>query len=361
MASTLIDGSVLEGGGQLVRNAVTLAALLQKPITIRSIRGHRDPPGLKAQHAAGLKLVAEICNGTLTGCELGSSEVSFTPGPIRPGSYTADPRTAGSTTLLLQVSYPTLIFAPRTSTSTSELVLRGGTNAARSPQADYTAEVFLPFVRQHFRLDASLAVHRHGYFPRGGGELRMRIEPTPGPLPAATVTTRGTVVAVRGKAYVAAQPERNAETIRIAAHARLVAAGVDPSIIDVVSVREKPTHAVGKGSGIVLWAETETGCRLGGSSTWWRGQDLASLGTSAADELLRNVEHGGCVDEYLQDQIIIFLVLAKGKSTVRTGPLTLHTRTAMYIAEQLTGATFTVQGDANGTLLLSCEGIGYSV
>ncbi|GJE86822.1 RNA 3'-terminal phosphate cyclase [Phanerochaete sordida] len=359
MSSTLIDGSVLEGGGQLVRNAFALSALLQKPITIEKIRGKRKPPGLRAQHAAGLKLVAEICAGELRGAELKSTSVHLTPGAPRAGAYAADPHTAGSTTLLLQIAYPCLLFAR--GGAPSELRVRGGTNAAHAPQADYAEHVLLPFLRAHFRVDTHLAVRRRGYYPKGGGELCVRVQPVRESLPAIDVTARGAVVAISGKAYVAGYPAEKAELIRAAAQEKLVAAGVDPAIIDIAAVLEKPEDAIGKGCGIVLWADTDTGCRLGGSSTWERGTNLAGLGTSAAAELLRNMEHGGCVDEYLQDQIIIFMVLAKGKSTVRTGPITLHTKTAMFIAEKLTDATFSVQEEADGTCLLSCEGIGYSV
>jgi RNA 3'-terminal phosphate cyclase (ATP) len=133
--------------------------------------------------------------------------------------------------------------------------------------------------------------------------------------------------------------------MRDAATAKLVAAGVRPDIIDIVAVREDKNKATGSGSAITLVAETEGGCILGGSAIGKKGLEPADLGESAADELLRNVEHGGCVDEYLQvpasnpltarflmrsqDQIIIFLALADGKSTVKTGPLTLHTKYAI--------------------------------
>jgi len=117
----------------------------------------------------------------------------------------------------------------------------------------------------------------------------------------------------------------------------------------------------GSGSGIVLWAETDTGCILGGSGLGSKGTDAATVGRDAADELIKAIEGGGCVDEYLQDQIIIFLALAKGRSTVKTGlPLTLHTQTAIWVAEQMTGAKFTVQESESGFTTIICDGIGYT-
>lgn len=289
----------------------------------------------------GLDLVANICSASLTGCKPKSTVVEFAPGSIvTPGHYTADPGTAGSTTLLLQVSYPTLLFS--SSSEPSSLTLRGGTNASQAPQIDYTQQILLPFLRTHLGLSPQLTIRTRGYFPRGGGEVQLSIPPVRGPLPAVTLTERGAVKVISGRAYVAGLPARLAREIRDAAVSTLVSAGIDPEIIDIAAVRENDTEVVGKGSGIVLWAETENGCRLGGSSTGMRGDDLAGLGRSAAEELARNITHGGCVDEYLQvrylystldsysreaqDQIIIFLALAKGKSTVRTGPLTLHTK-----------------------------------
>ncbi|KIP01267.1 hypothetical protein PHLGIDRAFT_131317 [Phlebiopsis gigantea 11061_1 CR5-6] len=360
MERLVIDGSVLEGGGQILRNAVAYSALLQRPITIQNIRHNRKQPGLRPQHAAGLGLVADICSAKLIGCNTKSTAVEFTPSSIvTPGAYTADPGTAGSTTLLLQVSYPTLVFS--SSSEPSSLTLRGGTNASLAPQIDYTEQIFLPFLRARLGLCPSLTVRKRGYYPKGGGEVQLSIPPVRGPLHAVTLTERGAVKTISGRAYVAGYPARLAHEIRAAAVSTLVDAGIDPGIINLTAVREKDTDAVGRGSGIVLWAETENGCRLGGSSTGLREEDLSSLGRTAAEELVRNIAHGGCVDEYLQDQVIIFLVLAKGRSSIRTGPLTLHTKTAIHIAELLTDAKFTVEDCDDGTSLISCEGIGYSI
>ncbi|KAI0371778.1 RNA 3'-terminal phosphate cyclase [Pilatotrama ljubarskyi] len=355
-----LDGSVLEGGGQLLRIAVALSALLTKPIAIDHIRANRTPPGLKYQHAAGLRLAAEICSARLDGCDTSSSSIVFRPStkPQLSRSYLADPGTAGSIALMLQLSLPCLLFSPAR-VPPSELVLRGGTNASQAPQIDYTQHVFLPFIRKHFGLQPTLTISKRGYYPKGGGEVHVSVPPVRGPLPSITLTERGAVKAIFGRSYVAGLPKSLAESMRTAAVKVLAESGIEVKRITIEAVREKPSDAVGSGSGIVLWAETEGGCVIAGSALGRKGTDPARVGREAARELASNLAHGGCVDEYMQDQMIIFLALAEGKSTVKTGPLTLHTRTAIWVAEQLSDAKFHVEESENGAII-ECEGVGYT-
>lgn len=322
-----IDGSTLEGGGQILRNAVAFAALSRTPIKISNIRKGRRPPGLKAQHAAGVNLIGQISKGsTLVGAVKDSQTLEFFPGELQAGEYSADPGTAGATTLLLQVSLPTLLFSNSPEPEISILRLKGGTNAIQAPQIDYTERIFLPFIKKHFDIDVKLDISCRGYYPKGGGQIQVTVSTRSTPLPSFTLLERGAVTAVRGRAYVAGLPPRLAKDCRDAARALLVKKGVEPSIIEIEYLRESPSDAFGAGSGILLWAETEHGCILGGSAIGKKGSDAADLGREAAEELISNLAHGGVVDEYLQDQWIIFGALAKGKSRLRCGPLTLHTR-----------------------------------
>lgn len=155
--------------------------------------------------------------------------------------------------------------------------------------------------------------------------------PSGAALPSISVTDRGQITKIYGRSYVAgALPLHIASGMSRAAQTRLTSQlGLDQKIISIDVIKEdvKDVGNNGSGSGIVLWAETDTGCVLGGSGLGSKGTSAASVGADAADELIKAIKGGACVDEYLQDQIIIFLALAKGTSTVRTGlPLTLHTQ-----------------------------------
>ncbi|OAX41583.1 RNA 3'-terminal phosphate cyclase [Rhizopogon vinicolor AM-OR11-026] len=355
-----IDGSFCEGGGQLLRNAVALSALLSKPISIPNVRSNRKPPGLRKQHEAGINLAAAICAAETEGVHFGSTSITFKPGKIElPKILTADPGTAGSTTLLLQVSLPCLLFSS-SPTAPSLLTLRGGTNATQAPQIDYTQHVFLPFMKRHFGVDVALKIQRRGYFPKGGGAVFCTVPPVTEALPPVTLMERGPVQVIRGEARVGGLPYILAERMKNAARARLLAGGIPPTAIRVDAVRETQEQAFGSGGGILLYAETSNGCIIGGSSVSTKGKAPEEVGEEAADELLRNLLHDGCVDEHLQDQIIIFMALAKGCSAVKTGPLTDHTRTAIKIAEQMTGATFHLEENLSGSVIISCDGIGYT-
>jgi len=172
-----------------------------------------------------------------------------------------------------------------------------------------------------------LEIRKHGYYPKGGGEINIEVQSTTKPIPAIELLDRGDLIRVEGKAFAAGLPKAVAVGMKDAAISFLQRKGVDPSIISIDAVRESPADAVASGSGIVLWATTTNGCVFGGSSLGKKGIDTKDVGTEAAEELWRGLEKGGCVDEYLQDQMIIFLALAKGTSRVRVGwPLELHTQ-----------------------------------
>ncbi|XP_028301255.1 RNA 3'-terminal phosphate cyclase [Gouania willdenowi] len=358
MDSTMveIDGSVMEGGGQILRVSAALSAISGSPVRIIKVRAGRSSPGLRPQHLSGLQLVSDLCSGTLQGACIGSTEVSLTPGRIQSGKHTADTQTAGSVCLLLQASLPCSLFAERV----SELCLKGGTNAEFAPHIDYTVKVFKPMVERfgvHFDCDIKM----RGFYPRGGGEVVVRVNPVK-QLHPVVLTDRGNITKIHGRAFVAGVlPFKLAKDMSTAA-VKTIRKEIKDLYVNIQPLQEKE-NAYGNGTGIIIIAESSTGCLFAGSALGKKGVYADKVGIEAAEMLLRNIRHNGCVDEFLQDQMIIFMALANGTSRIRTGAVTLHTQTAIHIAEQLTQAKFTItkcddELSSDSTYEIHCEGSG---
>ncbi|XP_071755621.1 RNA 3'-terminal phosphate cyclase [Centroberyx gerrardi] len=357
-AALEIDGSVMEGGGQILRVSAALSCITGSSIKITKIRAGRSSPGLRPQHLSGLQLVSDLCSGSLEGGNIGSTEVSLTPGKIRSGNLTADTQTAGSVCLLLQVALPCALFAD----SASQLCLKGGTNAEMAPHIDYTVKVFKPILERfgvHFDCD----IRMRGYYPKGGGELLVTVNPLK-ELSPVVMTDRGNITKIHGRAFVAGVlPFKLAKDMSTAA-VRTIRKEIKDLYINIQPLQEKE-KACGNGNGIIILAESSTGCLFAGSALGKKGVYADKVGIEAAEMLLRNIRHNGCVDEFLQDQLIIFMALAKGTSRIRTGAVTLHTQTAIHIAEQLTQAKFTITKSedelSSGVgYIIECQGAGAS-
>ncbi|NXN99905.1 RTCA cyclase, partial [Rhinopomastus cyanomelas] len=351
-----IDGGIMEGGGQILRVATALGCVLGQPVRVRQIRAGRSQPGLRPQHLSGLETVRDLCEGKLEGGEIGSTEITLTPGKIKGGTHLADTKTAGSVCLLMQVAMPCALFAA----SPTELILKGGTNAEMAPQIDYTVMVFKPIVEK-FNFTFNCDIKKRGYYPKGGGEVIVQMSPVK-ELSPINLTERGAVTKIYGRAFVAgALPIKVAKDMSAAA-VRSIRKEIRDLYINIQPVREPDDQACGTGSGIIIVAETSTGCLLAGSSLGKRGKNPDKVGIEAAEILLKNLKHGGTVDDCLQDQLIIFMALAKGVSRVTSGPVTLHTQTAIHFAEKITGSKFTLEKLDNDphkeTYLIECQGMG---
>lgn len=330
----IIDGSEGEGGGQVLRTSLSLAALTGRPLHMKAVRAGRSRPGLRPQHLTAVRAVAAVCNATLQGDEIGSQELHFTPqSSPRAGEYhfdvedAAEYGSAGAVTLIMQAVLWPLLFA----SDTSQVTLRGGTHVPFSPPFHYLQHVFQPAIAR-FGVQVDMQLDRWGWMPAGEGQISALIEPVK-QLSAVSFTPVDHDV-VRGVAAVTNLPAHIAQRMANRAANLLRERGIDPAI---QPVRER---GPGPGAGIFLWVPQAGFGQLGR-----KGYPADRVAEDAVAELLTFIENGdAAVDHHLADQLLIPMTLAQGRSTFTTNRLSSHTLTNASIVRQWLGADVSVSG-----------------
>jgi RNA 3'-terminal phosphate cyclase (ATP) len=328
-----IDASAGEGGGQILRTALGLALLKNEPVRLSRIRARRRKPGLMRQHLTALRAAAAIGRAEVTGDALGSSEVSFAPKGVEPGEYHFAVGTAGSTSLVLQTVLPALLTARAPST----LVLEGGTHNPLAPCFDFLERAFAPLVnRTGARL--SLRLERAGFYPAGGGLVRVEVTPAPALAPL-RLLERGALVARSVTAIVAGLPIDVAK--RELARARELLGWDDASF----RPRMQP-RALGPGNALLVEIESEHVTEVI-TAVGERGLPAEAVAERAAKEALAYEASGAPVGEHLADQLLILLAMAGG-GAFRTVAPSSHTTTQAELVTRLTGVPIRLIDETGG-------------
>jgi RNA 3'-terminal phosphate cyclase (ATP) len=345
-----VDGSYGEGGGQVLRTAVALAAVLSKEIHVFNIRAGRAEPGIRPQHMTGVKAAAELCSGQLEGLAVGSTDFVFKPGKMKAGNFRFDVGTAGSVTLVLQTLMPMLAFAP----GPVQLDIVGGTDVKWSPPIDYLRLVTLPILKK-IGYNGHLETVRRGHYPKGGGVVRFSTQ-GPSKLQPLTNDKPGSISRIRGISHATALPRHVAERQATSAKKRLEDAKLPSPSIDVEVVDDK--SQLSPGSGIVLSAETQNGNILGSDALGERGKPAEEVGLTAGRVLVEVVESGAMLDRHMGDIIVPYLVLADGMSDVSVSRVTQHTKTNVRVAEWFAGTRFDLDGEIDQPGKIRVAGLG---
>ena len=341
-----IDGSMMEGGGQVLRMATSYSAVLGEPIRVYNIRANRSQPGLKPQHLTTLRAVARISNAETRGDSIGSSEIVFEPGRIRGGDYVFDIGTAGSVSLMLQCLTPILLYAD----DDSSVSIKGGTAVKWSPPVAFLEHVvYEAFKAMGGSLDIN--VQRHGFYPRGGGEVTQKTKPVDklNPLNLENPAIKN----IKGVSLCGSLPRHVAERQADAAKEKLSELSMEVDIKRVVADPEP----FGPGSFICLWAEGSN-VYLGADSLGARGKPAEKVGREAAASLINEIRTGANLDQHTTDHMILPASLAQGESVFKTSHITLHTLTAIELAKQFTDAWFKIDGKQGEPGVIRVCGIG---
>jgi len=345
-----IDGSYGEGGGQILRTAISLAALTLKPIKISKIRARRPNPGLKRQHMAGIELTAKLVDATVDGLEIGSTEVKFVPRARKSGVFRFDVGTAGSISLILQAVLPAAVMAP----GPIEFHLKGGTDVKWSPPVDYFREVFINMVH-HLGPEIRLEQKRRGHYPRGGGEVICHVKPVQSLKPISMIEF-GDVNRISGISHCVKLPSHVAERQARAAQELIRDKLRIPVDFDVEYYSKNEDRHLGPGSGIVVWADGTKGSRLGADSLGDKGVSAEIVGRRAAEQLVREINSGMAVDSHLCDMIVPYLAIATGESKIGITEITSHLNTNLWTIRQILGTSFDLEGESGQSGVLSIRG-----
>jgi RNA 3'-phosphate cyclase len=316
-----IDGSYGEGGGQILRTAVSLSVLTNTPIEVTQIRANRSNPGLRPQHHLALLIMKELSNADTSGLQIGSSSISFKPGKIVPGSYEFDIGTAGSMVLVFQ----TILLAVLHANKEIHVRLHGGSDVKWAPSWDYFSQVFLPVLHQ-MGYSVSAQLNTRGYYPKGGGDAELWIHPMKKDL-SAIVFESFYPDHVFGTVHLSNLPDHIAKRMK-----QEVVKTVVPYDI-TAQIQTEKRDALSPGVGLTLWTEMGSG-KFGSVVIGEKGVSAEKVGKKAIDCMLSDINSKATVDSFLSDQILPYVVLAKHNSLFYVRLLTDHFKTNLWVLKQ---------------------------
>jgi len=328
-----IEGSYGEGGGQILRSAISLSAITGKAIEVINIRAKRHNPGLRPQHLQATKAVAELFHARVENLNVGAEWIRFIP---KPDSYEdrelkIDIGTAGSIPMILQ----TIIPAVALSGKSLSVQIIGGTDVKMSPTADYLRLVVLKAYKS-IGINFSLNILKRGYYPKGGGIIHAEISPCKN-IRSLDLLNRQSVepkianVCCQLPKNVA---ERQISSALLTLEKRGVRCGVYSSSFE---------SSLSPGTSILVYSESDFGTYIGGDSIGEREKSAEKVGEEAVQNFYESYQTNVPIDRYLADMLVIPLSLVKGKSRYRIGIVTEHLKTNLYVVSQIVGCKYHIE------------------
>jgi RNA 3'-phosphate cyclase len=337
--SVEVDGSFGEGGGQILRTAAAFSVALRRPIHVTKIRAGRNEPGLRQQHVSSLEILRAVSEGKLEGCRVGSSEITFIPGAGSAKSLFFDLKTAASITLVMQAVIPAVAL----SGGELSLELVGGTDVPWSPTFDYTANVLrraFSLLGLEFRAEAL----SRGYYPKGGGRVKISIERSGAPKELVLVdppkAMKASIVSRCGSLPDHVAKRQVESAVRV----------LESKGIEVASASSSTEQSISPGSSVLVWDAT-AGRVVGSDAIGARGKSAESVGTEAGERFAVTLLSDACVDSNLADMLAPVLSLAKRESRVRILGATTHLETNLQVAKLFTSCGYSVESRGSSSVL----------
>ncbi|MFX1236976.1 MAG: RNA 3'-terminal phosphate cyclase [Promethearchaeota archaeon] len=347
----IIDGSFGEGGGAILRLSAGYSVLYQRPVKIINIRANRPKPGLRLQHLLGLKTLANLTGSTLSKCDVGSVELSFTPRKNISNNIRVDVNTAASLGLLLQpvqIACLGLIGCNKI-----EIFLNGGGTFGRwAPSLYYLENVVYPLFKTA-GLKINFIIDKYGWYPKGGARVRCMIEPPKKHVKSINFTSLGNIDLIQGEITITESLRRSKNSIAERVEKSTIRQ-IKKTIDLETKIKTRWVDSLSPGVAISLWARSDLGTIISsGTILGERKITSEQLGVKATNELAKYVNNNVPVDNYLSDQLIPLMCCAKSPSSIRVLEITDHARTNLEIVKIFTGREYEISKEKDGAFLIN--------
>ena len=335
-----IDGSIGEGGGQILRTSLALSCITGKRLHIENIRSARRNPGLAKQHLSCVQAAYQICNGKSRGAAQGSKVLDFQASPVHSGDFRFDIGSAGSASLVIQTLLPALFLANKPSTVT----VTGGTHNPLAPPFDFLSETFLPAIKTAgFQGDCKLL--RHGFFPAGGGKITLHVQPRQKQSnQTINLCDSDQEFRISARIYTAKLPTR------IAHHQQklLLQSGLNIQDIEHTEVRDSQ----GPGNAVCVQLCCDKRATVF-TAFGMRGKPSEQVISEVVNLARHFIDSGTAVDHFLADQLLLYMAIANG-GCFTTDRISAHTKTNMEVIKKFLPVDFIIeqQGDC---FRVSCQ------
>ncbi len=311
-----IDGSYGEGGGQILRTAVTLSTITGKPVEVENIRKNRGVPGLRSQHLTGIKILTKVCNAKVDGLHVGSTSLRFFPSEIRDSTLKENIGTAGSIPLILQVLIPAVAISKKN----LKLSIIGGTDVLWSPTSNYTKFV-LREAYSRIGINFSVDIKKRGYYPKGGGIVDIQVSPCEKIKPVSLL-------------------KRTTNSVKLfCSYSMISKEAIENEVSEAKKILEsnglfcdyeiKEELAFDKGCSFLIFAQDDNSI-IGSDAIYDKG--MKGIGQIVANRFL---ESNLGVDLFLSDMLVVPLALTSELSAFRIKKITKHLETNLFVTSKI--------------------------
>ncbi len=322
-----INGGHGEGGGQIVRSAITLSCITNQPIHLENIRVNRKNKGLKQQHLTAIKILQKISNAKVIGDKIGSTELKFFPNKIDNLEIIEDVKTAGSISLILQVLIPAVSISQKK----LNLIIKGGTDVLWSPSMNYTQYV-LKEAYSRMGIEFEMKIKKRGYFPRGGGEVIIEVYPSK--IKSITLSKRKNKK-IKIKCVYSHIPKNIIQKKIQLIKEKIIKSGFE------VDVEIKEEESIDSGASVLIYSIDENSI-IGIDGLFNKKTQNFDLDF---DEIFNNTLG---IDKKLADMLVVPASLGKNKTKLKVKEITKHLETNLFVTSKITGCRYGIGKISNG-------------